>query len=180
MNRCIQYPASGENTYNVVFFKQMTHHLLHVSTDFLQHTENIIFIRNPAQIIASYSQVIPNVSLHDTGIEYQQNLFNHLTKNNWPCIVIDSGELLKNPKQMLKELCAKMDIEFCDEMLHWPAGAKKEDGVWAKYWYANVHKTTGFQLQQTSSRLLPKHLEPLYLESKKYYDNLFQYSLKAE
>ena len=170
----------GKYETPIVFFKQMTHHLLHVNTDFLQHTENIIFIRNPAQIIASYSQVVPNVSLHDTGIEYQQNLFNHHTKNNRPCIVLDSGELLKNPEQMLKKLCSQLDIEFYNEMLHWPAGPKHYDGVWAKYWYGNVHKTTGFQPQQTSNRRLPPHLEPLYLECKKYYDNLFQYSLKAE
>jgi Sulfotransferase domain len=170
----------GNYTTPVVFFKQMTHHLLHVNTSFLQHTQNIIFIRNPAQIIASYAQVIPNVSLHDTGIEYQQNLFDHLTKNKWPCIILDSGELLKNPEAMLKKLCTRVGIEFFKDMLHWPAGPKKEDGIWAKYWYANVHKTTGFELQQTSKRPLPPHLEPLYHESKKYYDNLFQYSLKAD
>lgn len=170
----------GDYKTPLVFFKQMTHHLLHVNTDFLQHTENIIFIRNPSQIIASYSQIISNVTMHDTGIEYQFNLYNHLQKNNWPCIVLDSGELLKNPEAMLKKLCAALGIDFYEEMLHWIAGPKPYDGVWAKYWYDNVHKTTGFQLQQTSSRPLPPHLEPLYIESKKYYDSLFQYSLKAD
>ena len=64
-------------------------------------------------------------------------------------------------------------------MLHWPAGPKKEDGVWAKYWYDNVHRSTGFEKQQTSSRELPQYLEPLYNESKIYYDELFKHSIKA-
>jgi len=30
-------------------------------------------------------------------------------------------------------------------MLSWAAGARPEDGVWAPYWYANVHNSTGFK-----------------------------------
>ena len=26
----------------------------------------------------------------------------------------------------------------------WEKGARKEDGIWAKYWYKNVHNSTGF------------------------------------
>src|SRR3954470_3935884 len=37
----------------VAFFKQMTHHLENISLDFLSQTKNILFIRNPKQIIAS-------------------------------------------------------------------------------------------------------------------------------
>lgn len=170
----------GNYNKPVVFFKQMTHHLLHVNTQFLQHTLNVIFIRNPAQIIASYAQVVPDVSLHDIGVEYQHNLFIHLTANNLNCIVLDSGELMKNPELMLKKLCDTLDLEFCNEMMHWPAGPKPYDGVWAEYWYENVHKTTGFQVQQTSSRPLPEHLQPLYEESKAYYDKLYTHSLKAD
>jgi hypothetical protein len=30
-------------------------------------------------------------------------------------------------------------------MLHWPAGPRDSDGVWAPYWYAAVQQSTGFQ-----------------------------------
>lgn len=170
----------GSYASSIVFFKQMTHHLLQLNTDFLDKTENIIFIRNPAQIIASYAQVVQEVSLHDIGIEYQYNLFNYLHEKNLSCTVLDSGELLKNPELILKKLCRKIEIVFFPEMLNWPAGPKSYDGVWAKYWYSNVHKTTGFEIQQTSQRPLPAHYEDLYLKSKKYYENLLQHSLKAD
>ena len=29
-------------------------------------------------------------------------------------------------------------------MLHWPAGGRAEDGVWAPVWYGAVHRSTGF------------------------------------
>jgi hypothetical protein len=64
-------------------------------------------------------------------------------------------------------------------MLHWPRGSKPEDGVWAKYWYNNVHQSAGFEKQVTSDRMLPEYLMPLYNESKKYYDLLYQHSIRA-
>lgn len=169
-------------SYNkpVVFFKQMTHHLLNVSTAFLEHTLNIIFIRNPAQIIASYAQVMPSVSLQDIGVEYQYHLFSYLAEKNLHCVVLDSGELMKNPERILTELCNSLGLAFLSEMMHWPAGPKPYDGIWARYWYENVHKTTGFEVQQTSSRPLPEHLQPLYRECRTYYDKLFTHSLKAD
>ena len=30
-------------------------------------------------------------------------------------------------------------------MLSWDRGGIKEDGIWAKYWYENVHKSQGFK-----------------------------------
>jgi hypothetical protein len=30
-------------------------------------------------------------------------------------------------------------------MLHWPAGPRASDGVWAPHWYAAVLQSTGFE-----------------------------------
>jgi hypothetical protein len=30
-------------------------------------------------------------------------------------------------------------------MLHWPAGPRASDGVWARYWYDAVIASTGFE-----------------------------------
>ena len=30
-------------------------------------------------------------------------------------------------------------------MLHWPAGPRDSDGVWAPYWYDAVARSTGFE-----------------------------------
>ncbi len=163
----------------VAFFKQMTHHLVQLDESFLAQMKNILFIRDPKQIISSYAQVRPEVSMQDIGIAKQWELFLQLTAQNLHVVVLDSYEILKAPEKVLRDLCAAVDIPFYVEMLHWPAGPKKEDGVWAKYWYDNVHRSTGFERQSTSSRALPAYLEPLYTESKQYYDQLYQHSLKV-
>ena len=37
-----------------------------------------------------------------------------------------------------------VNVSFDEKMLEWKKGARKEDGVWAKYWYKNIHNSTGF------------------------------------
>lgn len=169
----------GSYDKEVVFFKQMTHHLVELNEDFLSATENIIYIRDPKQIISSYAQVRPDVQMVDIGIEKQWHLFNDLIKRDLKPIVLDSGTLLKAPAVVLTKLCEALQIPFYEEMLSWEAGPKKEDGIWAKYWYSNVHKSTRFEKQETSERSLPNYLEPLYNICKDYYDKLFIYSIKA-
>ncbi len=163
----------------VVFFKQMTHHLVNLPWNFLLQTTNIIYIRDPKQIITSYAAVRDEVNMKDIGMEMQWQLFSYLKEKNHLPIVLDSGELLKAPEKVLKQLCSGLNIEFNPVMLSWTAGARTEDGVWAKYWYGNVHQSTGFLQQETSSRALPSYLEPLYEQSKTYYDKLVPYSIKA-
>ncbi len=41
-------------------------------------------------------------------------------------------------------LCAEIGLEFTTAMLHWPAGPRAYDGVWAAHWYNAVHRSTGF------------------------------------
>lgn len=178
-NKVVNELMLGAFDKPVAFFKQMTHHLVKLNEDFLAQMKNILFIRDPKQIISSYAQVRPDVNMQDIGIEKQWQLYQQLTSNNQHCVVLDSNEILKAPEKVLTELCNAINIPFYNSMLHWPAGPKSEDGVWAKYWYDNVHQSTGFEKQSTSNRILPEYLEPLYIESKKYYDQLFQHSIKA-
>lgn len=163
----------------VSFFKQMTHHLIQLNEDFLSLVKHIIFIRNPKQIISSYAAVRPDVTMQDIGIAKQWELFKRLREINANPIVLDSGELLKQPEQVLRFLCNALEIPFYQQMLSWPAGPKPEDGVWAEFWYRNVHRSTGFEKQSTSERLLPDYLKGLYAESKIFYDQLIPYSIKA-
>src|SRR5438045_6210783 len=89
VNKVISEVILGDYDKPVVFFKQMTHHLVNIDLDFLSKTANIIFIRDPKQIIASYAQVRNDVTMQDIGIEKQWQLFNHLNQNNLSCILLD-------------------------------------------------------------------------------------------
>lgn len=162
----------------ILFIKNMAHHVALIDQTFLEKVTNIFLIRNPRQIISSYAQVIENPTLSDIGLEYQCSLFHRLKKQGQHPIVIDSGLLLENPESALNQVCRHTGIPFLSEMLHWQPGPKPYDGIWAKHWYANVHKSSGFEKQPTSNRPLPAHLHALSEKAMAYYDELLPFSIR--
>ncbi|MEO1052866.1 MAG: sulfotransferase family protein [Bacteroidota bacterium] len=171
---------SEESKSTHLFVKSMAHHMVGFDTTILEGFTNIFLIRNPHQLIASFAKVIPNPTMTDIGLSRQVELYETIESSHSKTpVVLDSGELLKDPEKILKSMCEAIEILFDERMLQWPAGARAEDGVWAKYWYENVHKSTGFSTQKTSSRDLPDHCYALYEEAKPYYQTLFQHAIKA-
>ena len=164
---------------SILFVKQMAKHFLELDFSLFAPFSNIILIRNPYQLIASYSQLISNPLMEDIGANIQHEIYKLLVSNEREPIILDSGEVLKDPESVLSQLCVELDIPFTEKMLKWESGPIPEDGTWAKYWYENVHNSTGFSPQKTSQRRLKDRLMPLYEEAKKYYDILYQKSIKA-
>ncbi len=167
-----------EQTRPVLFIKNMAHHLELTDQRFLEDVTNIFLIRNPRQILASYAQVIETPTLRDIGIEYQLKLFHDLRAKGHQPTVVDSGHILENPESVLRQVCQRVGITFTKDMLQWEPGPKPYDGIWAKHWYANVHKSTGFDRQPTSNRPLPIHLEDVCHKAQYCYDKLVSFSLR--
>ena len=161
-----------------ILFKQMTHHLIQLDTSFLLEMDNVLLIRNPKRIIASYAKVISNPSIQDVGIKMQYDLFQRLSKAGKVAAVVDAKALLLNPRKVLHQLCLQLGIPFDKNMLQWEKGARPEDGCWAKYWYANVHNSTGFMPYQEKKVSLTGNLATLAAECQPYYDFLYQYAIK--
>jgi hypothetical protein len=178
-DRVISHVISGEYPRPVVFFKHMCHHMLDLNLSFMKELVNLFFIRDPAKIITSYAEVIQKPTLADIGIEIQSRQFEYALKNGFQTIVLDSAELLKNPEKVLTKLCAKIGIPFYPEMLTWPAGPRPEDGVWAKYWYEQVHQSTGFQKSGNNAAAVPEALKPVYIQAKEFYETMKPFSIKA-
>ena len=158
----------------------MTHHLIELDPTFLQQTDHVLLIRDPRRIIASYAKVIPNPTIDDIGIRQQFNLFTHLQKIGRLKAVLDTKLLLQNPSIVLKKLCAKVGIPFFQEMLSWEAGPIPEDGVWAPYWYENVHRSTGFQPYKEKPLFLREDLAALARQCLPYYEALIPHALKPD
>ncbi|NBG67315.1 sulfotransferase-like domain-containing protein [Acidiluteibacter ferrifornacis] len=165
------------NQPKVIFCKQMTHHLIEINRSFLNETINLIFIRDPKAIINSYNKVIPNPTIEDIGIKMQHELMTELQLKNAHFLVIDSADLLKKPKQFLIKLCQSIGILYEGNMLSWKQGARKEDGVWAKYWYSNVHQSTGFAPFEQKEILLSKENQMVYEKCLPYYNKLIKHKL---
>lgn len=163
-----------------LFIKGMAQHYLTKNPSYILDWENIILIRHPKKLIASFSKVIKNPKLEDIGIKKASQLFLYLQRNNKTPVVIDSDELLKDPAAYLKKLCRILHIPYSKKMLSWKEGGIAEDGNWAPHWYHNVHNSTGFTIQKSKLQPLPKFLKPLLNEAMPYYNTLKQQILKID
>jgi hypothetical protein len=163
----------------VLFVKNMAHHMEVLVEPFIDGAQNILLIRDPRHILASYAAVISHPVMRDIGIAYQHTLYTKLQQQGMDPIVIDASILLEDPAAVLAKVCAQCGLAFEQRMLHWPAGPKPYDGVWAQYWYGNVHRSTGFQQKTTLSHPLPPRLEALYAEARTFYEKLLPFSVKA-
>lgn len=161
----------------VLFFKNMTHHLPGLDYGFLKNMVNIILTRHPEEMLLSYAKVIANPQLHDVGYKLHVEVLRYLQSHNIPVIVLDAKKVLLNPEEQMQKLCAFIGIPFEEAMLHWPAGARPEDGCWAKYWYANVHNSTGFLPYQPKTERFPEQLRPLLEECMPFYNELKRLAL---
>ncbi|RNC84719.1 MAG: sulfotransferase family protein [Balneola sp.] len=162
----------GDYDTPVVFFKHMTHHLVDLDWGFMKDTINIILTRDPNDMLRSIVHQIPNPTMRDVGYAAHLELMEYLKGIGQQPIVIDSKEVLMNPRQKLTEICNHLDIPFEETMLNWEAGARPEDGIWAKHWYHNVHKSTSFQLYKAKTGPFPEELRGLLNESEGCYSKL--------
>lgn len=163
----------------VLFVKNMAHHMEVLDNPFINDAVDVILIRDPDLILSSYRKVIEHPSMRDIGIAFQHELFLRLTEAGKEAVVVDSAEILLNPEVVLSKLCQAIGIPFETGMLSWPAGPKPFDGVWAPFWYANVHKSTGFTGPISKRQPLPAYLAELGHEARIYYEKLRAFSLKA-
>ena len=131
----------------VWYQKHMTHHLLPgMDRDWIDSLTNILLIRDPAEVVASYLRARGTVSAEEIGLPQQSELFQRLCdRHGHAPPVIDAGEFLRDPEGHLRAVCALLGISFTARMLQWPAGPRASDGVWAPHWYHAVWRSTGFE-----------------------------------
>jgi Sulfotransferase domain len=154
---------------SVYYQKHMTHHLLpEIDRAALAGLTHAFLIRDPRQLLASYARVRSQPSLADLGLEQQAEIFRAF---GGP--VIDSADILRDPRAALGALCGALGVGFDPAMLSWPPGPRPTDGVWAKYWYDSVWRSTGFgPYREPSGTDLPPELRTLAAECMPFYDEL--------
>lgn len=164
---------------SVLFLKNMAHHLVGMDESFLSQLHNVFLIRKPSDVITSLIKNLANPVIRDTGFKREYELFNQLKDQGLNPLVIDAEELLKNPEKILRIFCDEVGISFEPEMLNWEKGAIPADGIWAKYWYKNVHKSTGFAPYKPKNEQVPARLTPLLEECNFYYEELFSEAIRS-
>ena len=127
--------------FTVHYAKHMTHHLAPgQDLGWAREFRNVLLIRDPAEVVASYVKSREACEPDDIGLLQQVALLDELDE----APVIDAADFLRDPEAHLRWLCDWLGIPFTDAMLSWPAGPRDSDGVWAPHWYDAVLASTGF------------------------------------
>jgi hypothetical protein len=127
----------------VHYAKHMTHHLDAVEDlTWTSGFRNVLLVRDPAEVVASYVRSRESCEPADIGLLQQERLL-----DSWAGTppVLDAGDFLRDPEGHLRWLCDWLGLDFTPAMLSWPAGPRDSDGVWAPHWYDAVHRSTGFE-----------------------------------
>ena len=164
---------------SLFYQKHMTLHMIPAfDRAFMRDLTNVFLIRHPARVIASYTKKREHPTLADIGFVQQAELFDQVA--GWTGIapvVIDSADTRADPKGALSRLCAALGIPFTEAMLHWPAGPKPYDGVWAPHWYNAVHASTGFDDPEGALPDLPPEAQDLVAQALPHYERLAAFKL---
>ena len=167
----------GDYDTPIVFFKQMAKHLVDLDRGFLSECSNVLLTRDPSDMLTSFQRQIPDATIDDTGFVELVEILDDVLASGAQPIVVDSKNLLLDPRSVLTELCGRLGVEFDEAMLAWPAGPKPEDGVWAPHWYDAVWASTGWSPWRPKPDELLPHLEPVLAEANELYERLRPYSI---
>ncbi len=130
----------------VFYHKQMALHLTpDIERTWITRLTNVLLIREPRHVVASYLRSRRTVTADDIGLHQQSRLYDELSESGAPPPVIDSSDFLRDPEGYSRALCSHVDVPFTDAMLTWPSGPRSSDGVWGRYWYDSVWRSTGFE-----------------------------------
>lgn len=169
-------PAAG-----VFYQKQMTHHMVDgVPRDWMAACRNVFLIRHPGRVIPSYARKMQDVTLEAIGFPQQLSLFEaaRQVEGRTP-LVIDSTDILRAPEAMMRALCDALGLDWYDEMLTWPAGARPEDGAWAPHWYDAVWRSTGFGPAPGPRSELKPEWQGVLSDALEIYDHLSAHRLSV-
>jgi Sulfotransferase domain len=158
---------------SVQYVKHMTHHLAPgQDLAWAAACRNVLLIRAPEEVVASYLRSRAECEPEDIGLLQQQRLLDALTDTDEQSPVIDAADFLRDPESHLRWLCDWLGIGITDRMLTWPAGPRASDGVWAPYWYDAVLASTGFAQPRPREVDLDDHGAAVAAACRPAYDRL--------
>ena len=143
---------------------------------------NAFLIRVLEAVLASYVVKREAVTLADIGLPQQVALFERIADHlGYAPPVVESNDILADPKAMLIALCTACGIAFDPAMLVWPKGRRATDGVWAPAWYDKVELSTAFGQPRVEASFadLPDRLKPIAEQARPLYERLFATRLRG-
>ena len=131
LERVVHWLTEDTSFDRAVFYqKHMAHHLLpETDRSWVAKLTNVFLIRDPAEMLTSLIHILPEPKLPDTGLPQQRELFDlERERLGRAPAVIDSADVLRNPRAGLDCLCRAVGADFDEAMLNWPPGRRETDG----------------------------------------------------
>ncbi|XP_071803212.1 uncharacterized protein [Asterias amurensis] len=128
---------------------------------------HMFLIRNPKKVFPSWKKMqieiselngrkfelgepvldqFPEVVKHGEAYKEITDLWLHIKENNLDTdpIIIDSDDLLQNPKEVLSAVCSRVGIPYSDSLLSWEAGVSVVDQWMVSATFKNMMEHTEF------------------------------------
>jgi hypothetical protein len=133
-----------------VFSKDFPHYIEHLwSDDFLDHFSHSFLIRDPAKVATSMYEHWPDFVLKEIAFVEQRELFDRLCdKYGEAPPVIDSDDLLEDPRGIVESYCDAVGIPYIEEALSWKPGERNEVSWYdGGSWHAKLRDSDGLKPQ---------------------------------
>ena len=142
----------------VHYAKHMAHHVRRdMDLRWTVRLRNVLLIRDPVEVVASYVRSRTTCEPDDIGLLQQGWLLELWDEHAIEVPILDARDFLSAPEAHLRWLCDWLGIAFTARMLSWPPGPRASDGVWAPHWYAAVWASTGFEPWRSRKTTLSDH-----------------------
>jgi hypothetical protein len=159
---------------HVHYVKHMAHHVSReMNLNWTLRLRNVLLIRDPAEVVASYVRSRESCEADDIGLPQQGWLLDFWDERGLEVPVLDARDFLGDPEAHLRWLCDWLGIRFTARMLSWPAGPRATDGVWAPYWYSAVWRSTGFEPWRPRDTTLSAHHAAVVEACRPVYEALY-------
>jgi len=170
-------PVPGSK--RIFYQKHMAHHLLEGDDlAWIGRLRNALLIRDPREMILSFTRVVSSPTPGDLGLPQQAALFERvLDETGTAPPVVEARDVMDVPRGTLSALCAQLEVPFDEAMLSWEAGPRETDGVWADHWYDAVQRSTRFEPHRPRQGDVPRHLRRVLDECLAIYEHLSRFKL---
>ena len=161
--------------------KHMAHHMVGpVAYDDLPGLRHAFLIRDPDRVVASYSAKRVKVRPEHLGSAKQLEFFQReADRLGHAPPVVDSADILENPRGYLQALCAALSIPWTDAMLSWKPGTHPSDGIWGSHWYDAVVRSSGFGPPDHQCPVLDRDEQMVADACRPHYEQLAKHKLTA-
>ncbi len=169
-----------------VFSKDFPHYVDHMWTDErLGLFTHSFLIRDPAKTITSMYDKWPDFHVKEVGFPEQRELFDRVAQKLGSAPpVIDSDDMLENPRKIIGKWCEGVGIEFMESALSWEPGARDEVSWWdGGSFHANLRNSDGLKPQKRTQYIdisdAPDRVKQVHEQMLPHYKHMHEFRIKA-